>query len=60
MPWKSQAQRSWGHSPEGLKALGGKKAVEEWDRETAGKSIPHRVNSNVEKLRARLRPQQKA
>ena len=31
MPWKSDKQRRWGHTAEGLKALGGKKAVAEWD-----------------------------
>lgn len=40
MPWKSKKQRAWGHSPEGIKALGGKKAVEEWDNVTKGKKLP--------------------
>lgn len=40
MPWKSQKQREWGHSPAGIRALGGKKAVEEWDRATKGKKLP--------------------
>lgn len=40
MPWKSKKQRAWGHSPEGIKALGGKKAVEEWDKATKGKKLP--------------------
>ena len=43
MPWKSEKQRKWGHSPEGIKALGGKKAVEEWDKATKGKKLPKRV-----------------
>lgn len=43
MPWKSKKQRAWGHSPEGIKALGGKKAVEEWDNATKGKKLPKRV-----------------
>ena len=40
MPWKSEKQRKWGHSPEGIKALGGKKAVEEWDKATKRKKLP--------------------
>lgn len=43
MPWKSKKQRAWGHSPEGIKALGGKKAVEEWDKATKDKKLPKRV-----------------
>lgn len=37
MPFKSEAQRKWAHTPAGTKALGGKKAVEEWERATKGK-----------------------
>jgi hypothetical protein len=43
MPWKSEKQRAWGHSPSGVKALGGKKAVEEWDKATGNKKLPKRV-----------------
>lgn len=43
MPWKSKSQRAWGHSPEGIKALGGKKAVEEWDKATGDRKLPKRV-----------------
>lgn len=32
MPWKSDKQRRWGHTANGIKALGGKSAVAEWDR----------------------------
>lgn len=46
MPWKSKKQRAWGHSPEGIKALGGKKAVEEWDKATKGKKLSKRVKKN--------------
>lgn len=37
MPFVSQAQRKWAYTKEGTKALGGKKAVEEWERATKGK-----------------------
>ena len=43
MPWKSSAQRGWGHTPEGIKALGGKKKVEEWDNASKGMSLPEQV-----------------
>ena len=43
MPWKSKSQRAWGHSPEGTKALGGKKAVAEWDKATGDRKLPKRV-----------------
>lgn len=43
MPWKSERQRAWGHSKEGIKALGGKKAVAEWDKATGDKKLPKRV-----------------
>ena len=40
MPFKSEAQRKWAHTPAGTKALGGKKAVEEWERTTGNKKLP--------------------
>ena len=40
MPWKSVAQRKWGNSPAGIKALGGKKAVAEWNTATGDKKLP--------------------
>jgi hypothetical protein len=42
MPWTSKAQARWGHSPAGLKALGGKSAVSEWDSATKKGSLPER------------------
>lgn len=46
MPWKSEAQRKWGNSPAGIRALGGKKAVEEWNKSTKGKRLPQRANKS--------------
>lgn len=43
MPWKSEAQRKWGNSPAGIKALGGKKNVAEWNTATKGKNLPQKV-----------------
>lgn len=40
MPFKSQAQRKWAYTKEGIKALGGKKKVEEWEKATQGKKLP--------------------
>ncbi len=39
MPWASVAQARWGHSPSGLKALGGKSKVAEWDAATPKGSL---------------------
>ena len=40
MPYKSERQRRWAHTKAGTKALGGKKAVEEWGKATKGKKLP--------------------
>ena len=42
MPFLSKAQQRWGHSPAGIKALGGKQAVHEWDQATNFGSLPER------------------
>ncbi len=43
MPYKSAAQRSWSHTKEGTKALGGKSAVKEWDSASKGKKLPKKA-----------------
>ena len=43
MPYVSERQRRWAHTKAGTKTLGGKKAVEEWDKATKGKKLPKRV-----------------
>ena len=43
MPWKSESQRKWGNSPAGIRALGGKQNVAEWNAATKGKKLPQRV-----------------
>lgn len=40
MPFKSEAQRKWAMTPAGTKALGGKKNVEHWNKETGNKKLP--------------------
>jgi hypothetical protein len=42
MPFTSLAQQRWGHSPAGIKALGGPAKVAEWDAATKGKKLPER------------------
>ena len=42
MPWKSDAQRRWGHTAAGMKALG-KKGVEEFDKASKGKLLPEKA-----------------
>ena len=40
MPFKSEAQRKWAHTKIGIKALGGRKAVAEWEKATGNKKLP--------------------
>jgi hypothetical protein len=42
MPFTSRAQQRWGHTPAGIKALGGRDKVAEWDAATAGRKLPER------------------
>ena len=44
MPFVSDAQRRWGHTPAGMKALGGPAKVAEWDAATKGKNLPERAS----------------
>jgi hypothetical protein len=43
-PYRSEAQRRWAHTPAGKKALGGEKAVKEWDSATKGKNLPEKIS----------------
>ncbi len=40
MPWQSTQQQRWGHTPAGLRALGGPAKVAEWDRASKGLKLP--------------------
>ena len=42
MPYKSDAQRRWAHTSKGVKALGGKAKVSEWDSASKGLKLPER------------------
>ena len=41
--FKSNAQSRWAHTKKGTKALGGKKAVKEWEADTDYSSLPEHV-----------------
>jgi hypothetical protein len=45
MPYKSEAQERWAHTPEGEKALGGASAVAEWDSASKGMKLPARSST---------------
>jgi hypothetical protein len=48
MPYASDAQRRWAHTATGIKALGGKAKVHEWDQASKGKKLPERVKQSTE------------
>lgn len=41
--YKSLAQERWAHTPKGIKALGGKKKVSEWDVASKGLKLPKKL-----------------
>lgn len=43
MPWASVQQARWGHSLTGVRALGGKNKVSEWDAATPKGSLPDKA-----------------
>lgn len=49
MPYKSNAQRRWAHTKKGIKALGGKAKVGEWDAASKGKKLPDKVKTKKKK-----------
>ncbi len=57
MPFVSKAQTRWGHSPSGLKALGGAAKVAEWQAETP-KGLPEKKKGSLSET-ARKRGAQK-
>jgi hypothetical protein len=50
MPYKSIQQERWAHTASGLKALGGKAKVHEWDQASKGKKLPRRVKKTKHKV----------
>lgn len=51
MPYKSDAQRRWAHTPTGKAALGGSTKVHEWDEASKGKDLPEKVTLRKRRLR---------
>ena len=49
MPYKSISQEKWAHTPTGVKALGGKKKVSEWDQASKGMKLPKKAASKKKK-----------
>ena len=43
MPYKSKRQRRWAHTKAGIKALGGKAKVAEWDSASKGMKLPEKA-----------------
>jgi len=43
VPYVSDKQRKWAHTPTGKKALGGTAKVKEWDQASAGMKLPKRA-----------------
>lgn len=52
MPFKSEAQNAWAHTPAGIKALGGKKKVKEWEKDTDYSNLPKHVGDKEKKPEA--------
>lgn len=49
MPFVSKQQEKWGNSPTGIKALGGKAKVQEWNASTDQSRLPEKVGSSKSK-----------
>ncbi len=47
MPFLSLKQNAWGHSPEGVKALGGPEKVKEWESATDYSNLPERKKNTM-------------
>lgn len=43
MPFRSKKQNAWGHTPDGIAALGGPSKVKEWEGETEYNNLPTKV-----------------
>ena len=56
MPFTSKAQSRWGNSPAGLRALGGKDKVDEWNASTDFGSLPETAEGVLAKSLKRKAP----
>ena len=55
MPFKSKAQNAWAHTPAGIKALGGKAKVKEWESATNYSKLPEKVKPPRKRGSGRVR-----
>lgn len=53
--FKSKAQNAWAHTPAGTKALGGKKKVKEWEKDTDYENLPEKVEPAKPHVTPRMR-----
>lgn len=58
MAIKSERQRAWVNSPEGLKALGPER-VKAWNDEVQGQELPHRVEAQPKPSKKTEKPKRK-
>ena len=58
MPLKSKAQNRWAHTPAGVKALGGKKKLKEWEKDTDYENLPEHVKKESAAPKSKLRMRQ--
>jgi hypothetical protein len=56
MTYRSQAQKNWAHSKEGMDALGGPGKVAEWDKASEGLDLPERSQAPVSKKKEKPKP----
>lgn len=49
MPFVSKLQNAWAHTANGIKALGGKAKVKEWEHATDYSKIPYKVAHDARK-----------
>ena len=47
MPYVSKQQQKFFHTEAGIKALGGKEKVKEWDKKSIGKKLPKNAFSKI-------------
>lgn len=53
MPFKSMKQNAWAHTPAGIKALGGKAKVKEWESKTDYKNLPMKKKRKAKRIDVR-------
>lgn len=50
MPFRSKKQNTWGHTPEGVEALGGPSKVKEWEGATEYTNLPAQASKKKKKF----------